>query len=302
MCILSYGKSVVGKKLENRVLITEARVTVIDGLLAVAMLVGMLAQIAFGWWWVDAITSLVIVGYGLWEAVHVLGVRIATLLFVASAATAYGVLFFYTPEKLTPQYRTSRVLESYTAKLTDHDLVIQKSAARIVWSEDKTGYYSRLSDASLLDYAALKYYSDDVALVQFLAPKDCGGVDTFVVDIKKKKVLSEKHHSNIMLFVTQGYFFFGQLGAQELVGSYTYGARDFTVFDDSKLSPGETFSNTISDMCPSLGRFATTSDSLTVEYYKQNDFDYSHKAPLRDNVAGGYYFKKQGEKRFHLAP
>jgi divalent metal cation (Fe/Co/Zn/Cd) transporter len=72
MFALAYGKSVIGKKLNNPVLKAEAKVTVIDGLLAVSVLVGLLLNAVFGLWWADAVASLVIVWYGMREALHVL--------------------------------------------------------------------------------------------------------------------------------------------------------------------------------------------------------------------------------------
>jgi hypothetical protein len=49
--------------LANPVLLTEARVTVIDGLLAVAVLLGLVLNAAVGWWWADPAAGLVIVYY-----------------------------------------------------------------------------------------------------------------------------------------------------------------------------------------------------------------------------------------------
>lgn len=72
MFALAYGKSVVGKKINNPVLIAEAKVTVIDGLLAVSVLVGLVLNTYFGLWWADAVAGLVIVYYGLREASHTL--------------------------------------------------------------------------------------------------------------------------------------------------------------------------------------------------------------------------------------
>ena len=72
MFFLAYGKKIVGKKLNNPVLIAEAKVTVIDGLLAVAVLIGLLLNAYFGLWWADTVASLVIVYYGVREAVHTL--------------------------------------------------------------------------------------------------------------------------------------------------------------------------------------------------------------------------------------
>jgi divalent metal cation (Fe/Co/Zn/Cd) transporter len=67
MFTLAHGKSSTGRALGNRVLETEARVTVIDGLLAVAVLVGLVLNAAFGWWWADPLAALVIVYFGLRE-------------------------------------------------------------------------------------------------------------------------------------------------------------------------------------------------------------------------------------------
>jgi divalent metal cation (Fe/Co/Zn/Cd) transporter len=67
MFTLAGGKASTGGALGNRVLQTEARVTIIDGLLAVAVLVGLLLNAALGWWWADPLAAFVIVYYGLRE-------------------------------------------------------------------------------------------------------------------------------------------------------------------------------------------------------------------------------------------
>ena len=67
MFALAYGKSSTGAALGNRVLETEARVTIIDGLLALAVLVGLVLNAALAWWWADPLAALVIVYYGLRE-------------------------------------------------------------------------------------------------------------------------------------------------------------------------------------------------------------------------------------------
>jgi divalent metal cation (Fe/Co/Zn/Cd) transporter len=46
---------------------TNAWVTIIDGLLAVAVLVGLVLNAALGWWWADPLAALVIVYYGVRE-------------------------------------------------------------------------------------------------------------------------------------------------------------------------------------------------------------------------------------------
>jgi divalent metal cation (Fe/Co/Zn/Cd) transporter len=68
MLALAAGKRDTGHRLENAVLRTEARVTVIDGALAAAVLLGVVLDAAMGWWWADPLSALVILVYGLREA------------------------------------------------------------------------------------------------------------------------------------------------------------------------------------------------------------------------------------------
>ncbi len=65
---LAAGKQRVGARLENPVLLTEARVTVIDGVLALAVLLGLVLNAAAGAWWADPLAGLVIVYYAIREA------------------------------------------------------------------------------------------------------------------------------------------------------------------------------------------------------------------------------------------
>jgi divalent metal cation (Fe/Co/Zn/Cd) transporter len=71
MFALAWGKRVVGGRLGNPVLVTEGRVTLIDAVLATAILVGLLLNALLGWWWADPLAALVVVGYAVREAVHV---------------------------------------------------------------------------------------------------------------------------------------------------------------------------------------------------------------------------------------
>lgn len=75
MFLLAAGKRATGRELGNPVLVSEGRVTVVDGLLAVAVLVGLLLDAAFGWWWADPLAALVLVFYAVREAVQLLGRR-----------------------------------------------------------------------------------------------------------------------------------------------------------------------------------------------------------------------------------
>jgi divalent metal cation (Fe/Co/Zn/Cd) transporter len=72
MFALAAGKRATGRALGNRVLQTEARLTVIDGLLATAVLTGLFLNAALGWWWADPAAAFLIVYYGLREGRHAL--------------------------------------------------------------------------------------------------------------------------------------------------------------------------------------------------------------------------------------
>ena len=71
MFLLAFGKARVGRRLGNPVLVTEGRVTLVDGILATSVLVGIGLNGLFGWWWADPVAGLVIVVYAIREAVHI---------------------------------------------------------------------------------------------------------------------------------------------------------------------------------------------------------------------------------------
>ncbi len=68
MVALAGGKLRIGRDLDNPVLRTEARVTLIDAYLAAAVLLGLVLNDALGWWWADPAAGLVIVYYAAREA------------------------------------------------------------------------------------------------------------------------------------------------------------------------------------------------------------------------------------------
>ncbi|PZS28945.1 MAG: cation transporter [Pseudonocardiales bacterium] len=68
MFALAAGKNNTGRRLDNPVLITEGRVTFIDGLLACSVLLGLTFNTAFDWWWADPAAGIVIVYYAIREA------------------------------------------------------------------------------------------------------------------------------------------------------------------------------------------------------------------------------------------
>lgn len=67
MFVLAAGKARTGARLDNPVLKTEGRVTLIDGLLAAAVLLGLVLNTAVGWWWADPAAGYVLVYYALRE-------------------------------------------------------------------------------------------------------------------------------------------------------------------------------------------------------------------------------------------
>jgi len=68
MFALAAGKARTGQALGNPVLATEGRVTMVDGILAVAVLAGLALNATAGWWQADPLAALVIVFYALREA------------------------------------------------------------------------------------------------------------------------------------------------------------------------------------------------------------------------------------------
>jgi divalent metal cation (Fe/Co/Zn/Cd) transporter len=63
MFALAVGKARTGRALGNPVLMTEGRVTAIDGILAVAVLLGLILNAVAGWWWADPAAGYVLVYY-----------------------------------------------------------------------------------------------------------------------------------------------------------------------------------------------------------------------------------------------
>ena len=60
---LAAGKARTGRALDNPVLATEGRVTLIDGILAAAVLLGLALNAALSWWWADPAAGYVLVYY-----------------------------------------------------------------------------------------------------------------------------------------------------------------------------------------------------------------------------------------------
>jgi divalent metal cation (Fe/Co/Zn/Cd) transporter len=67
MLALAVGKSRTGAALGDPVLRTEGRVTLVDGVLAAAVLLGLSLNQTLGWWWADPAAGYLLVGYAAWE-------------------------------------------------------------------------------------------------------------------------------------------------------------------------------------------------------------------------------------------
>jgi divalent metal cation (Fe/Co/Zn/Cd) transporter len=63
MFALAAGKARTGRALDNPVLRTEGRVTMVDGILATAVLAGLVLNATLGWWWADPAAGYVLVFY-----------------------------------------------------------------------------------------------------------------------------------------------------------------------------------------------------------------------------------------------
>ena len=68
MTALAVGKAKTGAALNNPVLRTEGRVTMVDAILAAAVLLGLVLNAWLGWWWADPAAGYVLSYYGLREA------------------------------------------------------------------------------------------------------------------------------------------------------------------------------------------------------------------------------------------
>ncbi|MFP3580883.1 cation transporter [Arthrobacter sp. SIMBA_036] len=69
---LAWGKIRTGRVMGNPVLRAEGKITLIDACLSGAVLIGLVLNAWFGWWWADPLAGLVIVYYAVREAMHAL--------------------------------------------------------------------------------------------------------------------------------------------------------------------------------------------------------------------------------------
>lgn len=70
MLFLAGVKRRIGARLGSKPLAAEARMTFLDAMLAGSILLGLVANAAFGWWWADPAATLVVAGASLFEGVE----------------------------------------------------------------------------------------------------------------------------------------------------------------------------------------------------------------------------------------
>jgi divalent metal cation (Fe/Co/Zn/Cd) transporter len=72
MFVLAAGKEATGRALGDPVLRTEGRVTFVDGVLATAVLIGLVLNAGLGWWWADPVAGYVLLVYAFREGIGAL--------------------------------------------------------------------------------------------------------------------------------------------------------------------------------------------------------------------------------------
>ena len=70
MFALAKGKAHIGGKLGNAVLCAEGRITLIDAILATAVLCGLVLNALLGWWWADPAAAYVLLIFVMREALE----------------------------------------------------------------------------------------------------------------------------------------------------------------------------------------------------------------------------------------
>lgn len=66
---LAAAKRRAGRRLDNSPLVANASMTFLDGCLATGILLALLADVAFGWWWTDAVAAVAVAAIALFEGV-----------------------------------------------------------------------------------------------------------------------------------------------------------------------------------------------------------------------------------------
>ncbi len=70
MPVLAYLKKKTGKEIGSKALVADAKETLVCAWLSVALLVGLVLNALFGWWWADPVAGLIIVAFLFKEGVE----------------------------------------------------------------------------------------------------------------------------------------------------------------------------------------------------------------------------------------
>ena len=70
MGILGFVKKDIGKKMQSTTVLADAKFTLIDGALALTVLVGLLFNALLGWWWMDQALALFLSGVAFREGIR----------------------------------------------------------------------------------------------------------------------------------------------------------------------------------------------------------------------------------------
>ena len=70
MPFLSLAERRAGRELGSATAVADSKQTLLCTYLSAAVLIGLVLNSAFGWWWVDAIAGLVIAGFAVREGVE----------------------------------------------------------------------------------------------------------------------------------------------------------------------------------------------------------------------------------------
>ena len=73
MPILAYAKRRTGRQMGSRALVADSKETCVCSYLSVALLIGLGAFAAFGWWWADSVAALAMLPVIIWQGWETLG-------------------------------------------------------------------------------------------------------------------------------------------------------------------------------------------------------------------------------------
>ena len=69
MVILGLAKREVGKQMDSQSVLADAKFTLVDAALSITVLIGLVANSLFGWWWMDQALALFLAGAAFREGI-----------------------------------------------------------------------------------------------------------------------------------------------------------------------------------------------------------------------------------------